>query len=60
MVRSDGGGADDRGVNDWWCWLAAFHPPPNLPPERGEGPEGGGGMNWGKGEGLGASGVGAE
>ena len=19
------------------CWLGAFHPPPNLPPERGEG-----------------------
>ena len=20
----------------WW-WFVAFHPPPNLPPERGEG-----------------------
>ena len=22
---------------DLWCWFVAFHPPPNLPPGRGEG-----------------------
>ena len=22
---------------DWCGWLAAVHPPPNLPPKRGEG-----------------------
>ena len=24
---------------DRWSWLGASHPPPNLPPGRGEGPE---------------------
>ena len=23
--------------DNWCCMLGAFHPPPNLPPERGEG-----------------------
>ena len=32
---------------DWWCTLVAFHPPPNLPPWKG------GGMNWGRGVGVG-------
>ena len=26
-----------RWAKDGWRWLAAFHPPPNLPPKRGEG-----------------------
>ena len=25
----------------WWGWIGASHPPPNLPPGRGEG------LNWG-------------
>ena len=29
--------AGDRGAARLVRWLAAFHPPPNLPPERGEG-----------------------
>ena len=37
------GSADDRGGREIWEWrdwrrrLAASHPPPNLPPGRGEG-----------------------
>ena len=23
--------------DDWWDWLVASHPPPSLPPRRGEG-----------------------
>ena len=39
LRRNDGKGAGmtERGRRDWWCQLVAFHPPPNLPPERGEG-----------------------
>ena len=35
---------DERGGRGWrnrgldrWCWFAASHPPPSLPPRRGEG-----------------------
>ena len=38
-----GAGLGDRGGQGRWWWLVASHPPPNLPPGRGEG------LNWGGG-----------
>ena len=36
-VGATGCGMGDRGVARLVGWLAALHPPPNLPPGRGEG-----------------------
>ena len=35
MMEREWGG--DRGAHDQRCWRVASHPPPSLPPERGEG-----------------------
>ena len=38
MTGAQGRGGDEgMGSGLWLCSLAASHPPPNLPPQRGEG-----------------------
>ena len=49
-VVGDSWGMGAGGVSGAWRWLGASHPPPNLPPGRGEG------LNWGGG-GMGVSGI---
>ena len=47
VIPAQAGTADwgpDRRHDRWWT-IGASHPPPNLPPKRGEG------LNWGRGEG---------
>ena len=56
------GCAGDWGGRGGWRWLVASHPPPDLPPGRGEGLNWGGGIELGRrdelGEGVGVWGVG--